>query len=246
LPPREGFIQQNFSPASKLNCGIERMYYTEANAGRIDSIRATIHEWEGVLTRGERALLLSDLMRAANSVSNIAGTYGCYLKHWKKRALQQLNLARSATISSSSTHQVFCTDANRLAREISSSIVYADPPYTKRQYSAYYHLPETIAVGDEPTIKGSTGLRPWEEKSSNYCYRKKAPDALEDLVSSINCEHFFLSYNEDGQVPHDTVVDILSRYGRVQVFEAQSRRYKSSGRPHKGSTVLERLYYLAF
>lgn len=246
LPPREGFIQRNFSPASKRYCEVERMYYTEANAGRMDSIRATLHEWEGLLTRGERALLLSDLIRAANAVSNIAGTYGCYLKRWKSRALQPLTLKRSSTISGALNHQVYCTDANKLAREVSSTIVYADPPYTKRQYSAYYHLPETIAVGDEPIIEGSTGLRPWEEKSSDYCYRKKAPYALEDLVSSIDCAHFFLSYNEDGQVPHDTILDILSRHGRVQVFEAQSRRYKSSDRPHKGRTVLERLYYLTF
>ncbi len=149
-------------------------------------------------------------------------------------------------ISGSSNHQVFCTDANTLAREVRSSIVYADPPYTKRQYSAYYHLPETIAVGDEPVIEGSTGLRPWEEKASDYCYRKRAPFALGELVSSVNCAHFFLSYNEDGQIPHDTMIDILSEHGTVQVFETSSRRYKSSDRPHKGATVLERLYYLAF
>ena len=32
--------------------------------------------------------------------------------------------------------------------------VYADPPYTKRQYAAYYHILETIAAGDRPLISG--------------------------------------------------------------------------------------------
>ena len=42
--------------------------------------------------------------------------------------------------------------------------VYLDPPYTKRQYAAYYHVLETLAYGDEPEVSGVTGLRPWEGK----------------------------------------------------------------------------------
>ena len=74
-----------------------------------------------------------------------------------------------------------------------SDFVYADPPYTKRQYAAYYHLLETIAMGDQPKITGSTGLRAWEDKASDYCYRRRAPDALSELVSNLKCDHFFLS-----------------------------------------------------
>ena len=31
--------------------------------------------------------------------------------------------------------------------------VYLDPPYTKRQYASYYHIPETIAYHDEPKVE---------------------------------------------------------------------------------------------
>jgi adenine-specific DNA-methyltransferase len=246
LPPKKGFIYRNYSPASKGYGVFERMYFTEENAGRIDAIREQIKEWNDLLTRGERALLLWDLIRAANAVSNIAGTYGCYLKHWKERALQPLALTGSTIARSSLPHQVFCDDANQVAKNIRGSIIYADPPYTKRQYAAYYHILETIAVGDEPELEGSTGLRPWQEKSSDYCYKNKAPHALEDLVSKLQCEHFFLSYNADGQIPHELILDILRKFGRVKFFEKPYRRYKSSGRPHKGECVVERLYHLSF
>lgn len=221
------------------------MYFTEENAGRIDAIRGQIKEWNDLLTRGERALLLWDLIRAANAVSNIAGTYGCYLKHWKERARQPLMLTGSTIERSSLSHQVFCDDANEVAKNIRCSIIYADPPYTKRQYAAYYHILETIAVGDEPELEGSTGLRPWQEKSSDYCYKNKAPHALEDLVSNLRCDHFFLSYNADGQIPHELILEILRKSGKVKFFEKPYRRYKSSGRPHKGENVVERLYHLA-
>ena len=38
--------------------------------------------------------------------------------------------------------------------------VYLDPPYTKRQYAAYYHILETISLGDEPIVEGICGIRP--------------------------------------------------------------------------------------
>lgn len=246
LPAKKGFIYRNYSPAAKNNGDGGRMYFTENNAGRIDAIRIKIEEWGSRLTKGERALLLWDLIRASNAVSNIAGTYGCYLKYWKDRAKQPLLLTRSALNPSSQIHEVFCEDANKFVETIEGGIIYADPPYTKRQYAAYYHLLETIALADEPELTGSTGLRPWEEKASDYCYRKRAPHALEDLVSKLNCKHFFLSYNEDGQIPHPVILEILKGYGAVKFFEAPYRRYKSSVRPHKGDGVVERLYHLSF
>ena len=38
--------------------------------------------------------------------------------------------------------------------------VYLDPPYTKRQYAAYYHILEAISLGDEPIVEGICGIRP--------------------------------------------------------------------------------------
>jgi adenine-specific DNA-methyltransferase len=245
LPPVKGFIYHNYSPAAKGNGQGGRMYFTEANAARIDAIRTRIEKWEPRLMRGERALLLWDLIRSANAVSNIAGTYGCYLKYWKQRAKQDLLLRRSTLDRGPNEHQIFCGDANRLVETVRGSIVYADPPYTKRQYAAYYHILETIALADEPNLTGSTGLRSWEENASDYCYRRRAPQALHDLVSKLNCNHFFLSYNEDGQIPHNVILEILSEFGHVEFFEVPYRRYKSSARPHKGDELVERLYHLS-
>jgi adenine-specific DNA-methyltransferase len=127
---------------------------------------------------------------------------------------------------------------------IEAPIIYADPPYTKRQYSAYYHIPETIAVGDEPEVSGKTGLRPWEEKASDYCYRSKAPDALADLVSKLNCQHFFLSYSLDGQIPHETILEILSTRGEISVHSVRYKRYKSQSVSRRRKPLKERLYAL--
>jgi adenine-specific DNA-methyltransferase len=241
----EGFVARTYSPASKRFSDHERMYFTEPNARKIDAIRARLSDWSTLLTPGENSLLLSDLIRASNSVSNIAGTYGCYLKSWKTRALQPIVLTRSTIIAGTQApHSVTCLDAEVVAGRIDCPVVYADPPYTKRQYAAYYHVLQTIALGDSPEVTGSTGLRSWREKSSAYCYKRTAADALLRLVNAVSCEDFFLSYSEDGQIKHDVIMDILGSFGRTKFFELEHKRYKSSSLPHKGSIVRERLYHL--
>lgn len=81
---RPGFIHEAYSPASAASGAVERRYFTEANAARIDAMRAEIRAWseEGKVTWIEEQLLLADLLQAANRVANISGTYGCFLKSW--------------------------------------------------------------------------------------------------------------------------------------------------------------------
>jgi len=244
LPGYSGFFCKHYSPASSQYSDFQRMYFTTQNAARIDAIRRQIQRWAPLLTEAEEALLICDLIRASNAVSNIAGTYGCYLKYWKRRAKRPLTLKPSTITPGSPRHQVFCEDANTLAERVEAPIIYADPPYTKRQYSAYYHIPETIAVGDEPQISGRTGLRPWEDKASDYCYRSRAPDALADLVSKLNCQFFFLSYSVDGQMSHQTILEVLSTRGRVKTYSAHYRRYKSNLVSRRTEPLEEKLYAL--
>jgi adenine-specific DNA-methyltransferase len=238
LPGQEGYIFANYSPAGG------RMYLTEANAARVDAIRSRIASLDSALSRGERARLLVDLVNAVCAVSNTAGTYGCYLKQWKTRALEPLALLPAQPVLGGSGHEVHCSDAAKLVPQLTADVVYADPPYTKRQYAAYYHLLETIVLNDRPTITGSTGLRPWQAKASDWCYRKRAPAALRTLVSRLSCKHFFLSYNEDGQIPDAVIREILASRGAITVHEETYRRYRSSPRRHKGPLVRERLYHL--
>jgi adenine-specific DNA-methyltransferase len=241
LPTASGFFVREYSPFGPQR----RHYFTVENAGRIDAIRTTLAEWKPLLTTAEYALLRVDLIRAANSVANTAGTYGCYLKRFKARALQPLRLSCSPFEGRTTCdHQVRQTDANRLVSTVDADIVYADPPYTKRQYAAYYHVLETLAIGDEPSLIGSTGLRPWRERASSYCYRRKAASSLAELVNNLRCKLFLLSYSEDGHISHAEIMSILRPRGRVTVRERLQRRYKSSGLPHRGRSVVERLYTL--
>lgn len=245
LEPTVGFMTRHYSPAAADHDGIERRYFTSANASRIDAARDEIARWEKHLSEGEHALLLSALVDATVEVSNTAGTYGCYLKKWKTKSLQEFRLkARHLVAGSTEGHRVTCADATTIASEVEVDVLYADPPYTKRQYAAYYHLLETLVRNDDPPLSGSTGLRPWQTEASDWCYRRRAQGALEALVTKSSAPRLVLSYNDDGQIEHGCILEILGRHGDVSYEETSVRRYRSSSLPHKGAAVMERTYVL--
>lgn len=223
VPGQPGFLHSEYSPASRLTGEVERRYFTESNAARLDAIRAQIRAWSeaGSLTRIEEELLLADLLQAANQVANISGTYGCFLKEWSSTALRPVIL-RGRELSDRTTDLTASVgDVARVATTAEDT-VYFDPPYTKRQYSAYYHVLETIHAGDAPEVGGVTGLRPWRDKASDYCYKTRALDALRRLILSTSARQILLSYSNEGHVPREHLINALSEVGHVVVHEIKT------------------------
>lgn len=243
-PGEDGWVTQNYSPVALANTGVERRYLSVENARVIDAVRVRIRAWRPLLTNPETALLLTCLLESVAAVSNIAGTYGCYLKHWKASALRPLSLEPFQDIARGGHHRITCQNADVVAAESVADLLYADPPYTKRQYGAYYHLLNSIASDSEDEVSGLTGLPNWRKFSSDWCYKARAANALEELVAKSSAPRFALSYSSDGHILDTDIRDILEPFGSVDVYEFPRRRFRSSSLPHKGSTVIERLYVM--
>lgn len=223
VPGKPGFIHAEYSPASALHGGVERRYFTEPNAARLDAMRAQIQSWsdDGRLTKIEEELLLADLLLAANRVANISGTYGCFLKNWTGTALRSVQITERVLPHRTTDIEAIVGDVNMLASNFDDT-VYFDPPYTKRQYSAYYHLLETLHAGDSPDVGGVTGLRPWKDKASDFCYKTRALSALTRLVHSTPASQILLSYSNEGHVPREYLIDALSAAGKVTLHEIET------------------------
>lgn len=223
VPGHPGFIYQEYSPASASGGGAERRYFTLANAARLDAMRIQIRSWSesGALNWVEEQLLLADLMRAANRVANISGTYGCFLKNWSVTALRDVHVTSRLLREGATDVQAVVGDVFDLVTTPDDTI-YFDPPYTKRQYSAYYHLLETIHAGDSPAVGGVTGLRPWKDKASPFCYRSRALDALTRLVLGATARRILLSYSNEGHVPLEKLIDSLSAAGNITLHEVKT------------------------
>src|SRR3989344_5527412 len=83
----KGFSFKNYSPG-----GSKRMFFSPENAGRIDYFRATIEDWKNknLISEKEYYFLLASLIESISKVSNTAGVYGAFLKHWDPRATKPI------------------------------------------------------------------------------------------------------------------------------------------------------------
>ncbi|MEW8442177.1 MAG: DNA adenine methylase [Candidatus Thiodiazotropha taylori] len=112
-------------------------------------------------------------------------------------------------------NRVFNKDANILLQELYSrknhpEIVYADPPYTKDQYSRFYHIYETLIKYNYPESFGM-GRYPPTRFRSKYCLKTNVQAELNNLITRIKklgCQ-FILSYPENGII-EDSKTLILS------------------------------------
>jgi adenine-specific DNA-methyltransferase len=245
----EGFFYSEYSPkGSRSNASTIRKYFIEENAMRIDAIRYQIKKWksEGAINDLEHSLLLVNLIEAVNRVANISGTYGYFLKKFQENALRPLSLKPFSFIAGRRDHIVTKQDVFEAAEETASNVVYLDPPFTKRQYPAYYHVLETIAMEDTPKLIGKTGMRPWKERASVFCYKYKAKNALEKLIEILWPRTIFLSYSSDGHIQKNELLSILENFGPVTCYEYKYRRFKSNNGTHmpSDSSLKEYLFCL--
>ncbi len=230
LKPKAGFFYREYSESAENDASIARPYFSIQNAKKIDAIRIQIRSWyiDKQITENERTLLLADLIESSNEVASIAGTYGCFLKNLSLNAWKPICLKPRTLQKKSIDWNVSQGDALN-AKMAANDTVYIDPPYTKRQYAAYYHIPETLANDDEPVVSGITGLRSWQSKSSEFCYKTKAPKALENLMQSIPSKKILISYSSEGHIPYRDLIDIAQRHGDIGITSFDNfGRYTSS------------------
>ncbi len=215
VKPKHGFIWREYSPASIDTCGLERRYFTQENAARIDAMRALIGEWveSGTINEMEERLLIADLFGALNRVANIAGTFGCFLSKWTSQSQDKIAM-RCRELKAISVRVEAAVGDVFDVPNAPQDLVYLDPPYTKRQYASYYHILETVALGDEPEVEGVAGLRPWKGLASDFCYKTRALKTLSRLVHGLNAQKVLLSYSSEGHICMQDMKDELSKIGK--------------------------------
>jgi len=160
-----------------------------------------------------------------------------------------LMLSAPQVVHSTQEHSINMTDAGELASSQDCDLLYMDPPYNTRQYATNYHLLETLALGDEPEVRGVAGLRPKDGKSSPYCRAGEAEEALDKLVRGAKAQAILMSYNSEGLIPHERIMKILSQRGKVEVYVCEYRRFRSDAdgdnrRYGPRDTVQEMLYWV--
>ena len=248
IPSVEGFIYKNYTPGGTQNLSRPRTYFIDENGKRIDAIRIKIEEWKtaGFINDSEYFILLTCLIETIGFYSNISGVYAAFQKHWDPRALKPLELRSIEIVNNHLENTVHCADSMDLVENINVDILYLDPPYNERQYAPNYHILETIAKYDNPTLRGVTGMRDYSNQKSRFCRVNTALEDLDIIASKANFKYLVLSYNSEGIMPQEKIMDILKKYGDVKLEQFEYTRFKSNnnGLSKIKKTVFEQLYIL--
>lgn len=115
------FNSDPFTAMNYSSFGAEkRMYFTEINALHIDAVRQSIQKWldSGLITIEGFMFLLASLLECIPSVSNIAGTYGAYLKHWDSRTAKPLFIEPITVIDNLQKNISYNENANELIKKL--------------------------------------------------------------------------------------------------------------------------------
>lgn len=248
IPPVKGFIYNNYTPGGTKNLPRQRTYFIDENGQKIDAIRIKIEEWKQarLINDAEYYILLACLIETIGFYSNIAGVYAAFQKHWDPRALKPLQMRTIKLVDNQQVNSVYCVDSMTLIENINADILYLDPPYNERQYAPNYHILETIAKYDNPILRGVTGMRDYSEQKSRFCRANTAIEDLETIARDGHYKYLLLSYNSEGIMPQEKIIETLGKYGNVCVEQFEYMRFKSNnnGMAKTKKTVFEQLYIL--
>lgn len=246
-------------------------YFGLAQSIEIDSIRFAIDHLlvNSVISTTDHRWLCLALCQAASRVATTTGHFAQHMRinlHNRKRFIAQRRRGvwsewlRAAyenhpvgTTSWRACNRVFRQEASALLDDLENdgttpAVVYADPPYTRDQYSRYYHVYETLLHYDYPQSCGSGRYRP-DRFRSPYSMKTKVGDAMEGLISKCAKlgSSLILSYPERGMLEHsDEVIPVLFRryYGRKPQVHTVTSSHSSFGasKGRQNYTVQERIY----
>ncbi|MEE2789456.1 MAG: DNA adenine methylase [Myxococcota bacterium] len=248
-----------------------RRFFTPENGRRIDRVMNQLRMWwqSGLINRALYTLLVSCMLRAVEKVSNTQGTYHDFPRdRYDRRALNPLTFEPPPMdqLLVGGTHHIAVGDALVFAKTVTGlDILYLDPPYNFRQYTAYYFLPNLMARYGEMS---QAQLRDWfagvqyvrgqnmaDDFQSSFCRKTTFIQDLGRLVDSCRPRYVILSYfdgrnhwhthqHDDqgvGQAKLNAFFETSRFDCNVRVRPINRQNYQSHG-GHPSRKVLEFLY----
>lgn len=240
----KGFIYNNYCSGS----GSGRNYFTDSNGMRCDAMRSELERLyrEKKIDSSVYFHFLASIINSIDKYANTASVYGAFLKHTKKSAERNFRLELLPVINGKKG-KAYNENISTFIKKISGDVLYLDPPYNARQYSANYHVLETIAKYDNPVLHGKTGLRDYTNQKSEFCSSKTAENVFRNLIADADFKYIFLSYNNEGIMPLEAIKKIMSEFGEYQCYTKQYRRFKADkneNRNIKSDSTVEYLHCL--
>lgn len=258
------YFSKHYAPKDTNNFDFEkeRLFYTRENALFLDAVVEIIFD-ENLFEQKAREIILTSLMYLMTKNINTSGTMKGFHNGWGGKSSVALNriLAKmeikplpfiegqGGLVYQNYAEKIFNTEKLSCI-----DIIYADPPYNQHQYSANYNHLTTICKNDKydpgEVKKGSrAGIRV-DHARSDFCKSvknsnniKMAEQAFIDFIQSIKCKYLIVSYNNEGVLDIDKLIDVLSDNlkNKISVKTKKYSKYKGGKVVSNSTSVLEYL-----
>ncbi len=217
----------------------ERVFYTARNARFLDSVRQRVAQ----LPEAMRDYLLAPLLSQASIHANTSGVFKGFYKDSatghgqfggnRRDALQRITAEMTLPLPVFSRFAVDCSvhqqDANALIAQMPEvDLAYLDPPYNQHPYGAnYFMLNLLVQYQRPPALSRVSGIPP-DWRRSAYNRRAETTAALQRLVAEIPAKFLLLSFNSQGFIGREQLLELLSRVGRTEVLETRYNAFRGS------------------
>ena len=248
-----GFISELYAPADEdsIEKG-ERCFYTPYNAAYLDVARQLI---EKEVPPEVQDYFIAPLLSEASIHANTAGIFKGFYKNSKtgtgqfggngrnalSRIRGKIELPFPVFSDFNCKSRVFSQDANSLVldetlyskeftRDGVFDLAYFDPPYNQHPYGSNYFMLNLIADyqrPDEEKISRVSGI-PKDWNRSDYNKKRKTSQVFLDLVRNVRARYVLVSFNSDGFIQKDEMIELLSECGKVKVLEADYNTFRGS------------------
>jgi len=235
-----GFIEELYAPRDETRITPDdRVFYTKANARRLDSYRRLID----TAPREMRDLLLGPLLSRASIHANTAGVFKGFYKNGETgvgqfggtgsdallRILGEIKLEVPVLSSFECDCQVFQEDANYLAPRLSGlDLAYIDPPYNQHPYGSNYFMLNLLVHYQRPKHISRVSGIPTDWRRSGYNVRAKSLPLLDHLLRSIDARFLLVSFNNEGFISPSEMRSLLDGLGSVEAFEMPYNAFRGS------------------
>lgn len=236
-----GIIEKLYAPKDTANPQEgERCFYTNENAKIIDNIRRTI---ELEVPEHLKNIFISILLYKASVHTNTSGVFKGFYKGLKspigkfggenenamERITGEITMEPIILSEYDCESVVFQMDTNKLMGELrESDLVYYDPPYNQHPYGSNYHMLNTIVDYTEPKELSEVAGIPKEWKKSSYNKKQLAKNTFDELIQKTSGKYIMISYNNEGFISYDEMMEICEKRGEVQVFDIVYNTFRGS------------------
>lgn len=234
-----GWLSENYGGCAREDC---KRPFQLKNCRKADAIRMEIENLK--LDEVTRAVAMTSLVLALDSVDSTLGHYAAYLSEWSPRSYKDLVLKTPKLFVSEGDNCVLQNDIFDVIDRDCYDLAYFDPPYgsnnekmppSRVRYNSYYHIWKSLILNDNPPLFGKANRR--EDSRDDVAgsvfeeYRRDdqgvfiAMKSIGKLLSETRARYILLSYSSGGRATKEELYDIINQAGKlVRAVEIDYRR----------------------